>query len=375
MGAYADPICFQFYFGAVTDKAEEPVLQHAFLKLVEVCKDWLIQDGNRGKEYPLGLTSIHGENRIRNHWLFQGKHTIESVDTSICEKILKEDECNYITFSRDLMTKPIITTSAGKFGKKCERLLKKTHIEQIDDLYISELSKMLSCPSDKLEEVRVPLSMLRGFDMFDITYHYYPAIINQNDRGIIIPSRYESNITTKLHEIFLRIPRFLIGQETSILTIQDEWKKELLSLGSQYSYSTGSITMDSTFRQSGAFSFYDAAFTKYKLSNRYIPGYCWGMLINAEQTKLLPDELPDFFNCVKNLENGSRYYQLTEDMRCITRLQGTLLREYFRKSLPPEPLGILWDEVPRSFRLCITPEEIKTKIKDLRHLELVQIIS
>ena len=98
MGAYADPICFQFYFGTITEKAEEPELQHAFLKLIDVCKDWLIQDGNRGKEFPLDFYSIHGENRIRNYWLFQGKHTIDDVDSNVCEKILKEDVIIHLSF-------------------------------------------------------------------------------------------------------------------------------------------------------------------------------------------------------------------------------------------------------------------------------------
>ena len=374
MGNYADPICFQFYFGAVTDKAEEPALQHAFLKLVEVCKDWLIQDGNRGKEFPLDFCSFHGENRVRHHWLFQGKHTVESIDISVCEKILKEDECRRIAFSNDVIRKTIFTTSAGKFGKACERLLKKTHIGQIDDVYIKELTDMLSCPSDKLEEVRVPLSMLKGFNTFVISYDYYHAVFDHENGNVNILRDFNPEIKTILHEITLRIPRFLIGKENTVIDIQDEWKKVLLSLGSLYSRSMGSIMMDSPPWQScGAFSCYSIGWYHKKYFERYIPGYSWGMLINAEQTKLLPKELPVFFNNIQNLENGSRYYQLTEDMRCVTRQQGTLLRQYYKKSLPPEPLGVTWDEVPPSFRLCITPEEIKTQ--DLRHLELVQIIS
>ena len=372
MSRYIDPICYSFFFSTILKKEDEGYLRQVFLQTLHECKAWLLQEGNLGAEVPLDLISIHGRNLLGHHWFtFQNK-SIKDLDIDACDGIMQREDCSMLELCDEPKANLHFSSPAGKSGKKCERLLKKTKKDQIDSTYIQELSEMLSCPSDSLDDVRVPVTMVRGTSLFIIEWRRWPVIYHESEYiGMtpdFSPSPYE------LQELMIRIPRYLIGDQVSVLAMQNKWQQKLISLGERYACSMGSIMMDTPATQGwGAFSCYDDG-VDYDQRWHYpsqIPGYCWGMLINAAQKEKLPTDQNEGFHCVKDLANGNRYYQLTEDMRCINREQGTFLRNFFKQSLPTDPLGVCWDGIPPSYRLCFSPEDVSTE--NLRHLELVQI--
>ena len=359
MGRYIDPICYQFTFNAIVHE-KEPLPVSAFLHLAAGCKAWLTEEGNRGRELPLDLFVGYGRNLADHPWLFRGTHTIADLDLAFCEHALLHTDCRILILSDDFLPRPSVFTSGGKKnGQIFDHLLKKTKREEIDEAWIQEFCNFVSCPTERLKDIRIPLTAARGWNMLDI---YWRAEKISEDREVlrtVVAGDYDPTDAVFL-EIALRVPRFIIDNEASVSAVQEDWIRTLLELGNRYPLGAGTIMMDTpTFHQPLGLTCYDQIYDGKRNFLDAVPGCAWGMLLNAQQRKSLASDDTGIFERTVDLENGSRYYQMTKDMRCMTREHGTLLRDHFKAAFPNKPLMIMWDGMPPSFRLCCRPEEIR----------------
>ena len=389
MAQYCDPISYNFSFEAITENAVEPALKAAFREVVLPFKDCILDYAGFGGPMPKGFEA--NSNFI---WImFQTKDNapLDVPSTILCPvsgrtydenelrpaEVPREDAEAFLLAALNALDDPrcycaIFDTidkhsrrryycRPTKLGKQLGDLIAKPI--EITEQHREELFRLLSCPSEDLSDVRIPAAGLYGEDLFNVAYRQWTIPIPNKELIADIPKDGKEYI---LHEISVSIPRFLVGENMDIPSIQRLWTKKLCELGNLFRLCFGSVDMDQSHSNYiNAFERVQTFRGKIYLSDR-IPGYTWAMLINATQRKKLDipasDGIPGFYKTAV-FDNGNLFFQKTADMRFMTWEDCHSLREYFKPSLTPAALEHYYQHTFLTYRAGFLPEELNFDTK------------
>ncbi|MBR4458960.1 MAG: hypothetical protein IKS31_08375 [Clostridia bacterium] len=372
-----DPICYQFNFSCITEDDHATVLSQVFETAVrdlmpyilDYTKDGFLKDyrydtGDCNQNPDLirwigPILQPEGKTESTMEWLLQGLHDRELCGFSIGAGDIK----------RELQRYPYKSTPFSRFYNKwfgAHRQPAFTHDEFRDSILL--VSDTLNCPTDDLSNISVPIFSLRDRTPFNVALTRIPVStpsqLPPHVRYEIVAPVDTSRDDLYLFNMYIVMPRFLIGSGDEAAHLQQTWKEALTILGNEYPICFGVLSMDCPPHSwlDRGLTCYDKAYpVRKRFFMDYIPGYSWGTLINRNQAQLIgsnADGSGVFHEC-KRLDNGNVYYQLTPDWRIVSRDAAIAARRFFKPYLPNIDLKVKHDYIPESLRLGFTPDEIE----------------
>ncbi len=378
MPYYYDPIAYGFSFRTILDSVMNTELKAAFRELLEPVRESIFLYAGFGKPQAKGkqaygvglLPHLYPEPEVICDPPHLSAFRGQTIDEALHEwdramKAMDDPQCVGMVFgTHERTSRRRFQKNETKYGKAYRELLYQmpeydTLMRRREDIW-----KLLSCPSDDLLDVRVPAPCVYSTDLFDV--YYEPALFQfpQGRWEKTMADLPEDGKTRYMHTISICIPRFLIGEETDVSALQKRWSEVLCRLGSMFPLSLGSVDMDVSHPSAlNAFDEREIFKTGTLWFSKEIPGYSWGMLINAtqrEKLRILPKEGgPGGFFKVTEFENGNVYFQKTKDWRYMTQEECHALRDFFKPSMSPTALEHWWQVVFPTFRSGFGPEEIE----------------
>ena len=380
MAKYCDPIAYCFSFRTVTTQAVEEDIKAAFKSLLLSLKEYILRYGGyedrisgQGLWYSYDKfietpESVPPADKL----IFATEYTLDQASEIFDAELERFMKYRYYGLNIDGDQRPVMRHFAERPTPLAKEYLewlakpKKPIDFKNNQKHIYEL---FSCPSDGLLDVLTPISIATTEKLCEIDCRSWPVnddfILSITEEKIITTiNENERHLPHYLHEISISIPRFLIGKTTDTKELQRNWTDHLIKLGNQYPTSTGVIYMDipKIFRWLSTCYDYEALVD---LKKRYItdriPGYAWGMLVNADQAKRLgkmEESDKDLFYRKTDLKNGSIFFQKTPDVRIMSMKDCRDCRLYFTNSLPDVNLFFRPDMLPPSLRLGFSEEEM-----------------
>lgn len=396
MAQYLDPIVYSFRFSAITHRPMEPLMKETLLALVKKCKPWIL----KYMGYP---NEFLGELDLRYAPFFLDPMHLEPL-SPILYPYKKMEECwqriinpleeggyyywNLSGGALDIANRKYFSGRSSKLGKEYEKFFHRRPAlgESMSETCrenAERICELLSCPNEKLQDIRVLRTMVnRNYRFLNFFLRSEPACFGERALGkdficLDLPEE-EKDLPCYSHAIVMELPRVLIGPDENVADLQMLLCDSLKKLGAYFPYSFGTVAMDiASMYFTTTYYARDSFYSKLPdFYSRHIPGYAWGMLINRQQAQLMKDldqyQCGKGFHEVQHMENGNVYFQLNDDMECMTREESIFLRNVFAPYLPPHKLGVYWGQLPPSLRLGCTPDQLR--FEDLkRHLALFYI--
>ena len=374
MGSYIDPIVYYIQFACIADREQDHAIKAAFQRIVHSVKPALIpfmcadryfcsyNYGSGQDAFPPATVTFIGSS-------YHTEEQTEDELDSIVDILLQEETFHFVL---QLGT----GKELGRYGKSANRYAKEygkwlgVRTPPADEFinHSASICDLLNCPSDDLEDVRLPNGTMANREPFEITLGQRPvASIVHHEYD---PWRYdivaETNGTLSgkyLFELCVSLPRAAFREFFQTMDLQKQWYEELMKLGAAYDCCFGTMGMDTPLNSKfGHGTWYDSETTrvlKKRFFSGFIPGYSWCTLINRSQSSLISMEGTDkIFHRIRKMENGNVCFQLTPDMRYVSREVARKERNYFRPYLPPVALSFNKYFSPLSLRLGFLPEEM-----------------
>lgn len=364
-----DPICYQFSFYMLGNKAESWHLIEATKSFIEELIPyyhlWMDLQGtvmissttSNGKRIRIGKNPemLHDFCNI----LEQQSHALHGIEIALVPDKTQSK------FSVSVKTLSELWR---------HEVLQYTDVKDPNTLDASQktawLCRMLNCPTDDLEGIcypqkcfetkGIPLRISYGrWDSLQILQSYIDGakknVVSSNDQGV-------SN-DEYLHCIHISLPRCMLKYANQSFGLQNKWEERLLLLCNTYSGSFGCIKMDryKTNCVSPLLTGNGCFIPSFRSG---IPDVAWGICLNQHQTESLAaiDKQSGFsiFDQVLPLSNGHLYLRLTPDVSVVPmskakELWGLLCPQLCINAYTMNSLR----DVPVSFRLGIDSDNLQ----------------
>ena len=389
MANFIDPICYTFFFSAITDQVCEPDFVRIFRKLLLPCKEGIKQifridapDETMNACSSSKMIIANVNQQLDGRYFSKAKHSLDHFEDSwnyILSNLHDDQTYNIELHTDEKNSRKYFCQRKTPLGKEFEQLFDNwkgvkaqnppcTYQEYLE-ANIDRVCNLLNCPNDTLDGVLIPKKCLNN-DLFGISYKtrkhdmklfgdYGNGSSDYQLLGLDPEGKYYE------HRLAFRLPRYAFGMGNEIASMQQQWCAALKELGNLFPIAYGSIAMDYPPNQyHPIFSCFDMnGFLSFPLYlSKYIPGYAWGMVLNKMQTSLIEnlDELKSdsCFYHIEKLENGSHYFQMTPDVRKMKKEEALFLRRTFEPFLPYHNLWITIDFIDFSFRMGCTKENL-----------------
>lgn len=359
-----DPVCYQFYFCAISEQNSSQMLTETCRQFAEELTPyytlWLSMEGClRGQKWT--------ENGCRMTTIFDGDG-LEQYKLSLADQPFSRCELSPIpgkTLSR-------FATSARSIDKNWKA--QTAHYTDLKRLTSTESSErkewichLMSCPTEDLRGIYFPKRcFMPGEVPLKISYEcweslaYMDEILQDSIKSGVAP---EALSPRYLHGLRVSVPRYLLDAMDQAFLLQCVWKERLKQLCGKFENSIGTLKMDAfalTHAQpvltgSGGFL---PGFAK------YLPDVAWAMCLTGHQLDTLGGmeslKRTNVFHTIEPLANGNVYLQLTSDISFTTKKEAAMLWRIVSphlRSVPHHFFSV--GEYPPSFRLGLKPRQLQ----------------
>lgn len=369
ISGWYDPVCYQFFFYAVSDKNGEPFIVKACEAFMDELKPfyslWISKGGK-----------ILGRNKILADNGCYMKMPSSTEELEIYRNTVSSNELRYLELS------PVPGKALAKFaapGRSIAKATKDQMIQFTDMRKLREVDKtaqkewllnLLNCPTDDLRGLFFPKKCFRSdLNFLHLTYKSWStsetvAYINDILKDIdIAPSDSDEAEPRYLHRVNVSVPRFMLDAMDQPFTLQAAWKKRLSALCESFEYSTGYMKMD-VFELGHGSPLLTGNGRFFPGFSNYLPDIAWGMCLTDKQIQALGgiEHLRDtqVFHDIEVLENNKFFLQHTPDISIVTKEEAAKLWNIVSAHMNVKPHSShCVGEPPVSFRMDINSDQVQ----------------